>query len=925
MKFKKLFSFILTFLFVFTSVVACFPGADVSASAIELADDDIKNANAVLKTLCPDFPLDSADKTTRAEFVAAVTMALNLPVDASVESGFSDVPKNHPYAKQIAYAAKMGIISNVALFYPDSNVTYSQAVKIVMAAAGYDKKAQYSGGFPIGYIKAAREAGIVTGQELGMDDSISHKLATNLIFEACCIDMMEQSSFGSNIDYTVTEGVNIFSKYHKVYIAEGVVEANANTGLDAPSQATAPGSVIVDRINYKADISDNLIGKRVRIFYKDDNSKTVLFAYEKGNSEAVYTSENGLSVSALAITAYLEETAKEVKHNLENDFKVIYNGKALLADDYASKINPSSGTVTLIDNDDNKKIDIIYIRDIEYGVIGSIDVTGEKIFDKYKMGGLLDLSISGIRYTITDSSGTNIDLDVLEVGNKIGYVMSSDKKYIEVIRCDDAIGGTYTSLTHDGMVELKGKEYKLSNYYVTNIKSADKLKLGTEVILYLSPDNQVIYIQEYTASLKYGFLVDVAQGSGLDSTVMVRIFTDDGVMLESSVSDKLILDGTPKTSKSEIKTYLDATVAKQAAYRVVKFSQNAEGRVNKLYTATDNTEGTAGLYKLPTDEARPVIYFNASEVSAPIPDEGEISYVRGNIRYSFGAFTPYFHASSTTKMIRIPVRPADFSSDENFRRITTVPGEVVRPIAYDVSYGAVASFVVIPTDSSAGAINQSVGSAIIESITDGLNEQGEVVKVLKLYNDGVWDKYYYQEGKTKITKENYGGSATSAQTELTISDFGPGDIIRISVDDKKVIGEMTMNFDVSEKNVPTEIVYQGGSSGKYVEYAHGYALSYSQSRLALAINKTIVEVNDVAGLVDTGNTYSGTLTRGKTVFVKFHRERSNGQILSAEVYSETGTSPIETYFTSGLNADYVVLRQYFREPTLNVIYVNIDE
>ena len=105
-------------------------------------------------------------------------------------------------------------------------------------------------------------------------------------------------------------------------------------------------------------------------------------------------------------------------------------------------------------------------------------------------------------------------------------------------------------------------------------------------------------------------------------------------------------------------------------------------------------------------------------------------------------------------------------------------------------------------------------------------------------------------------------------------------------------------------------------------FLSGCSTKYKESDF---IGKTSAEIEAVGGLVDAESTYSGTLTRGKTVFVKFSTNRTTGQVTSAQVYSETGTSPIETYFTSGKNAYYVVLRQYFREPSLNVIYVNIDE
>lgn len=929
MKSRKLLSLILTFVFALTSVIACFPAGEAIASTIEVSDDDIKNSASVLKTICPGFPLETAETTTRAEFVAAIAMAMGISANADISSSFTDVPDSHPYAKYVAYAANLGIVSNVALFYPDTAVTYAQAIKIVMAAAGYDKKAQYSGGFPAGYIKAAKDAGVGLGLDLGLEDSISHEVATRLIFEACCTDMMEQTSFGSEIDYGVTEGKNIFSTYHKIYMAEGIVEANENTSLEASFQANAGGYITVDGITYKCHGAQNLIGRRVRLFFKDDNSKTVIYAYEKGNNTIVYTSEDSVVLSGTTITACPDGAFKEIRHNLDADYKFIYNGKAYLGADFASKVNPASGTVTLIDNDDDNKTDVIYVRSMEYGVIGSINALEGKIFDKYKKNGLIDLLSEDVKYSITDSEGKELELNQLEAGNKIGYVISTDKKYIEIIRCDKAVGGTYSSLASDGKIELKGKEYKLNPYYTANIKSAENLKLGTEVILYLSPDNQVIWIQEYTSSLSYGFLLATAQGSGLNDEVMVRIFTSKGEMLEVPVADKVILDGTPETAEVTIKSFLDTTIAKQYAYRVIKYSQNAEGKVNKIYTATDNTEGTAVLYKQPIDEARPVIYYNSSEVSGPISDDASVSvpYVveRTLCPYPIRGSFSYFHAGSGTKIMKIPVRPAQFDDDENFKILSSAPEAYARTAAYDVSYGGVASFILLSNDASAGSIGRYDGSAIIESITQGMNEDGEPLTVLKLYYGGEWNKYYYHSEKTKITKENSGGDGTSAQTALTINDFGPGDIIRISADADKMLAEITMNFDASARTVVSGMTQTENNNGRYVEYIKGYALGYDQSRLAIATGNTMAEIDALGGNVDVSKTYSGTLTRGTTVFVKFHRNRTSKEIISAEVYKEADASAIETYFTSGKNADYIVLRQYFRDPSLNVIYVNIDE
>ena len=926
MKFNKLISLILAF--VFTTAVACFPDTSASASTIELADGDYKNAAQVLKSICPEFPLSDKEKTTREEFVAAVAMVLNVPGNVNIASSFTDVADS-PYATEIAYAASMGVVSNVALFYPDAEVTFAQAIKMVMSAAGYAEKAELTGGFPVGYLKCAGEAGVGTGISLGDDAGISHELATRLIFEACCTDMMEITSYGSSYSYTVTQGKNIFSVYHGIYMAEGVAEANMHTSLERASQASAEGCITIAGQSYKGAGYDNLLGKRVRVLFKDDKSRSIMYAYDKDNDVTTYTGEDALSISGTTLTAWPESSQKGIKHSLENNFKVIYNGKAYLMADYNSVLNPSSGVITLIDNDGNGRIDVIIIKNMQYGIVGNIDASEGKIYDRYRKNALIDLMSSDVKYTVSDSDGSALALDSLESGDAIGYVMSNDRMSIEIIRQSSRVGGTYTALSSDNKIEVKGTQYKLSDYYIHNVKSADSLRFNTDVILYLSSDGQVIYIQEYATSLSYGFLLAVGQGSGLGSAVMVRLFSSEGEFLEVEVADRVILDGTSKSSLSDIKAFFDATLSKQYAYRVIKYSLNAEGKLNKVYTATDNTEGTAVLYKLPADESRPVICYNSMEVSGEISDDPsiEVPYVVDKSKCPWpmrGSFY-YFHAGSGTKIMKIPVRPAQFDDDENFQITTSVPEGYTRTVAYDVSYGGIASFVLISNDKSAGSIGKNDGSAIIESITDGLNEDGEIVKVIKLFFGGEWDKYYFIPEKTKISKENSGGEGTESQTELTINDFGPGDIVRISADDDKVIGEMTMNFDASEKTVVPNLAQTTNTNGRSIEFIKGYALGYDQSRVIIATGNTLEEIAALNGNVDFSKVFSGTFTRGTTVFVKFHRNRQTGAITSAEVYKKENTDGIETFFNAGNQADYVVLRQYYRDPSLNVIYTNMDE
>ena len=429
----------------------------------------------------------------------------------------------------------------------------------------------------------------------------------------------------------------------------------------------------------------------------------------------------------------------------------------------------------------------------------------------------------------------------------------------------------------------------------------------------------------------------MAQGSGLGSKAMVKLFTEDGEMKELNCADKVRFDGEPVVSTSGIKAKLDEIMAKQYAYRVVKYALNADGELSKVFTPVENTIGTGAIYTHVIDEARPVIYFDATEIKedklSELDSVSDIETVFASTTvpyYVRGAFNPYFHLGSGAKAMQVPVRPMNFNDEENFSILagSAMEEEELRVAAYDVTTGGAASFVLVNRDSTGGgSINRYASSGIIESISKGLNEEGEPATVLKLYYGGKWEKYYYNPEITKITKDLGNKKGTEPQTEIGIGDFEPGDIIRIAATSDRVLTEMTMNFDCSTKTVTEKLQFNpADTDGTYIDYITGYGLSISKDKQAmLAFGMTLNEIDALQGNVPVENAFSGNFTRGTTLFVTLNRNRQTKKVESAVVSTEASLDNVATYFNSGKQADYLVLRQYYREPSLNIIYVNIDE
>jgi len=76
-----------------------------------------------------------------------------------INDEFIDVSENHWARDYIYTAKKLGIINGTSptTFAPDDNITYEQAIKMVVASLGYNEEATQKGGYPEGYIMVADE------------------------------------------------------------------------------------------------------------------------------------------------------------------------------------------------------------------------------------------------------------------------------------------------------------------------------------------------------------------------------------------------------------------------------------------------------------------------------------------------------------------------------------------------------------------------------------------------------------------------------------------------------------------------------------------------------------------------------------------------------------------------------------------------
>ena len=102
---------------------------------------------------------------TRAEMATIICRMLNVDEDLTTSTQFTDVPIGHWANGYIGKAAGLGVVNGYGggKFGPSDDVTYEQAVTMVVRALGGEPEAQALGNYPDGYLAAADKNGLLDG------------------------------------------------------------------------------------------------------------------------------------------------------------------------------------------------------------------------------------------------------------------------------------------------------------------------------------------------------------------------------------------------------------------------------------------------------------------------------------------------------------------------------------------------------------------------------------------------------------------------------------------------------------------------------------------------------------------------------------------------------------------------------------------
>ena len=355
-------------------------GMSVSAFAynvpVDLEGTKFEDAGAVLGALGimvgdPDGKFRPDDGIKRSEFakIAVHVMGLEESAKASQSSTkFLDVPSEYWATGYINVAANQKLIVGDpdGNFRPEDRISYQEAVTILTRMLGYELAAESKGGYPGGYLQVANQYGFTKNAAGSGAEVTKRGTAAILTYNALTIGMMEQTGFGSNANFEITDKT-VLKEYLSTERFSGQVTGNYYTKLTAAS-GLEENQIEIDSVVYETTDNNaaNYLGHRVNYYVRtDDNGdKTVILVRPEAGRNKIMTIDgsNIETVEAGRINYWQnKDTDKATKYaKISASAKMIYNGTYVSYDEAKIKENGTlAGNVELLDVDSDDTYDVV--------------------------------------------------------------------------------------------------------------------------------------------------------------------------------------------------------------------------------------------------------------------------------------------------------------------------------------------------------------------------------------------------------------------------------------------------------------------------------------------------------------------------------------------------------------------------------------
>ncbi len=904
---------------------------------------------------------------TRAEMAAIVLRLLDTAASSAYNNSFNDVTSEHWAADTVQTAAEMSIINGMGdgSFKPDGEVTYEQAVKMIVCALGYETEAKLSGTYPNGYLNEAKSLDLLKNTNGTVGKALERGEVIKLAYNALLTGYKTLSGTDSNgnPEYSATE--TLAKAKYDVIDEKGILVATPKITLSSSYDEILDTQIVIDDTIFDTELTglEDYVGTQVTYYYKEDSktgdkniiavststtkSESVMVdteyidevkGFEKGEGQITMETGHGskkdcsnakIMYNGTELTAAKYEAAKELSANSNRFYNRDSEGVAGDRKTFNELIDPDNGTVKLLDSDGDGKYDYVFVEDYETMVVTSATNTSVK-------GKIYNSSTSMSLDVDTDS---NVDLKIttikggdevkprnLSKDDVVSVLRSLDNQTIKLVVTGESIVGTATSRTtrDDKLIaSISGTEY------VVDGVAASDLTIGANSTFYFDANGRIGRIEssaggKLSGSEKYGWIM-AAYAENEDTRV--NIYTQDGKSEVYDVTSKTsywaynatsaVTNAVDKiTSMTTNGDFLQTSNGYQI--RLCKYKVNSSNELTQLYMAVSSSSVT-------DDDALIVDTqnLNGKGSSAGLVNNRKIQ--DGIVGFSVPSDTTDMRSSSNYSAFE--VKASNYVSSDG-ASVDYIVGEFTnsREANVLVRYSAGSNGINAITDYGTASDNPTM---TIKSIDVGVDEDDNTIYILTGYRNG--------ETYTTTTNKNTGVYKMNSSSIANNKDY-KGDLIwsgqaTDSLTDHLSVGDVVgiaggANASVLIQMVDTKAVGKLAATGSGAQFI-GYS-RFSETRDGLGIGFVqSIETPDSAyvafGSADGTKTSSWALSESVSTTVVNLKLNSNGLASEPKVKVSSGDIyDIEAYDEATKSGSFMFFRNFKNDAQREIVIYQIS-
>lgn len=710
--------------------------------------------------------------------------------EAAAVLRWSDVDEDYWAYRQLKVIADNGFIDGYPdkTFRPEAEISYNEAIKIILTVMGYRDVANKYGAYPEGYVKLANIKKIHLGVSASGDNPISRMDAATIIYNAL------DAELAPSILNKDVPGKTYLNDILNAYTLEGtlsVTDVTSIYGKEIANKNIAKiGNIEFSFSEEKSGVRD-LIGRDIKVILEknDDDEYSLIRAEEtKRDDVTVIDAELFEDFSDGAFSYYKTNYSRGLSTvRVRSGAALIYNGKFTATYDNDTFANMNNGTITVIKKRD-LDFDIIVAEDFKSGYTKGANIK-DKIVTDTLMAGKTGSAIyfDDSKYTdrcisvLKDGENNTISLDNVKTG-AINYYRNDN--YIKLVFTENKLSGTVKAKkTDDGkeIITVDETDYYLAKAY-TNARYYNPVEVNSHISFYTDAYGEIVWIESDSGNLEnIGYLAKVYDDDSTDKTMLKFYDIASKTTYTMEAAEKVTITDEYNVSK---RVSRDAVFDNLSDYKgIFTYDLNDENQIRKVEFPLSRDMDIAGT------GLRTMLKTSADKNSP---------FYKDNYYYSHTScfIGGEVYIDQNTVILKLPSNEEKTDDYSVVQRNKISMGYYVCDVYNFDKRSARAKIMVIHNAATTYSINQN-NVYMVTEVADVYDEnEGDVVKRVTVSNGSITKTL---QPDNRVDFNSVYNSFFTRDSEGKKAEIEAGDFIWYEEVDDKVV-TVQLLYDASEKN-----------------------------------------------------------------------------------------------------------------------------